>query len=106
MSFIKEDIKKMADLLRSGHTMLNLACPICNNPIFKNKEEKLFCPICNREVIIVENKNQPDKNLINERQIKNQVNNITEKDREQLITMLKQVIYEKLNLIIKKLKNI
>jgi len=44
----------MADLLREGYTMLNLACPICNNPIFKNKKGEKFCPICNRKVIIPE----------------------------------------------------
>ena len=42
----------MADLLRSGHTMLNLACPICNNPLFRNKEKEIFCGICNKKVIV------------------------------------------------------
>ena len=45
----------MADLLRSGHTMLNIACPICINPIFKNKNGEKYCPVCNKKVIIVEN---------------------------------------------------
>lgn len=46
----------MADLLRSGYTMLNIACPVCNNPIFQNKDKKKFCPTCNREVLVVDNK--------------------------------------------------
>jgi uncharacterized Zn finger protein (UPF0148 family) len=52
--FIKEDAKKMADLLRTGHKMLNLSCPICNNPVFQNKDGVSFCAICNREVIMAD----------------------------------------------------
>jgi len=54
VAFIKEDAKKMADLLKTGHKMLNLSCPICNNPIFQNKEGISFCAICNREVIMAD----------------------------------------------------
>ncbi|MFX1326350.1 MAG: Sjogren's syndrome/scleroderma autoantigen 1 family protein [Promethearchaeota archaeon] len=46
----------MADLLRSGYTMLNIACSVCNNPIFRNKEGLKFCPTCNREVQIIDEK--------------------------------------------------
>ncbi|MFW9864899.1 MAG: Sjogren's syndrome/scleroderma autoantigen 1 family protein [Candidatus Thorarchaeota archaeon] len=46
----------MADLLRSGYTMLNIACPVCNNPIFQNKNKNKFCPTCNRDVLVVDNK--------------------------------------------------
>jgi UPF0148 protein len=49
-----ENVKKMAELLRSGNTMLNRSCPVCNTPIFRNKEGDLFCPSCNREVKIVD----------------------------------------------------
>ena len=59
--FIKEDAKKMADLLRTGHKMLNLSCPICNNPIFQNKDGVSFCAICNREVIMADSVS--DKNI-------------------------------------------
>ena len=47
-----DEAKIMAGLLRAGHTMLNLACPLCNNPLFRNKENDIFCPICNKKVII------------------------------------------------------
>ncbi len=43
----------MADLLRSGYTMLNIACPVCNNPVFRNKEGEKFCPSCNRKVVVI-----------------------------------------------------
>lgn len=51
----------MADLLRKGNTMLNYACPICNNPIFRKRNGEEFCPICNRKVKIVENELAQEK---------------------------------------------
>ena len=55
MIIIKEEAKKMAELLRSGHTMLNLACPVCNNPLFRNKDNEILCPICNKRVLVKKN---------------------------------------------------
>ncbi|NVM43616.1 MAG: hypothetical protein HWN79_01760 [Candidatus Lokiarchaeota archaeon] len=55
MVFIKDDAKIMAELLKNGHKMLSLSCPICNNPIFQKKDGTAFCPICNRKVLLVEN---------------------------------------------------
>jgi len=49
----EKDFKKMAELLRKGSTMLNKACPVCNSPLFKFKNEDVFCPICNKKVVIV-----------------------------------------------------
>ncbi|MBY9010922.1 MAG: hypothetical protein KGD70_00960 [Candidatus Lokiarchaeota archaeon] len=54
MVFIKDDAKIMADLLKTGHKMLSLSCPICNNPIFQKKNGTTFCPICNRKVLLVD----------------------------------------------------
>ena len=51
----KNNIERMAELLRSGNTMLNYSCPECNSPVFKKKSGELFCPSCNREVILVGN---------------------------------------------------
>ena len=67
MVFIKENAKIMADLLKSGHKMLSLSCPICNNPIFQKKNGIAFCAICNRKVLLIdtpENKNIEDKKPI------------------------------------------
>jgi uncharacterized Zn finger protein (UPF0148 family) len=58
---IKEDAKKMAALLKSGYTMLNLACPVCNNPVFRDKNGDTFCPICNRKVLLVNHELSDDK---------------------------------------------
>ncbi len=98
MVLIKEDARIMADLLKSGHKMLSLSCPICNNPIFQNKSGTTFCAICNREVLLVDkdsNKNDED--------IKPNVNNPLE------ITILNSninsVLIEKINWIAHRLKN-
>ena len=97
MVFIKEDSKKMADLLRKGHKMLNLSCPICNNPIFQNKDGVSFCAICNREVIMADSvldKNIKEKETLLPKNIK-QVN---------VPTVLVAVLTDKLNWITQKLE--
>jgi len=95
--FIKEDAKKMADLLRTGHKMLNLSCPICNNPIFQNKDGVSFCAICNREVImadsVLEKKIEEKETILNKN--KKQVN---------IPRVLITVLTDKLNCITQKLE--
>ena len=97
MVFIKEDAKKMADLLRTGHKMLNLSCPICNNPIFQNKDGVSFCIIRNREVIMADSVS--DKNFEEKETILNK-NTKQGKIPSVLIT----VLTDKLNWITQKLK--
>ena len=94
--FIKEDAKKMADLLRTGHKMLNLSCPICNNPIFQNKDGVSFCAICNREVIMADS--VLDKKIEEKETILN-------KNTEQvnIPSVLITVLTDKLNCITQKL---
>lgn len=42
----KEDIgiKKAAELLRQGATMLDMSCPLCHMPLFKLKNGDIVCP--------------------------------------------------------------
>jgi UPF0148 protein len=47
------DVKKMAELLKSGATMLQETCPECGTPLFRRGKET-FCPQCNRPVVIVQ----------------------------------------------------
>ena len=47
----EENVKRMADLLRSGAAMLKYNCPVCSSPIFRIKGE-VWCPKCNKRVII------------------------------------------------------
>jgi UPF0148 protein len=51
----KEDnhIKRMADLLRQGATMTDLACPACGSPLFRLKDGTLWCVKDEKKVIIV-----------------------------------------------------
>jgi UPF0148 protein len=46
------EVKRMADLLRSGATMLQETCPICATPLFRLGKDT-FCPKCNRPVAII-----------------------------------------------------
>jgi UPF0148 protein len=46
-------IKKMADLLRQGATLTDLACPACASPLFKLKSNGLWCAKCEKKVIVV-----------------------------------------------------
>jgi UPF0148 protein len=47
---VSEDVKRMADLLKSGATMLSDICPECGSPLFKVKGE-VFCAKCNKPVV-------------------------------------------------------
>ncbi|MFX1280910.1 MAG: Sjogren's syndrome/scleroderma autoantigen 1 family protein [Promethearchaeota archaeon] len=92
----------MADLLRTGHTMLNIACPICNNPIFKNREGKKFCPSCNREVI-VSNSIPAQKFEESEEKLKN-VQDIKDSSNKEVENLIRIVIVKKIHFILEKLE--
>ncbi len=47
---MSEDVKRMADLLKSGATMLSDICPVCGSPLFKVKGD-VFCAKCNKPVV-------------------------------------------------------
>jgi UPF0148 protein len=47
---VSEDVKRMADLLKSGATMLSDVCPECGSPLFKVKGD-IFCAKCNKPVV-------------------------------------------------------
>ena len=48
------EVKKMADLLKSGASMLQETCPQCGTPLFRRGTET-FCSKCNRPVVIIRN---------------------------------------------------
>jgi uncharacterized Zn finger protein (UPF0148 family) len=95
---IKEDAKIMADLLKSGHKMLSLSCPICNNPIFQNKSGTTFCAICNREVSLVDK--DSNKNRVDNKPTVNNPLEITNLDSE-----INSVLIEKINWIAHRLES-
>jgi len=46
-------IRRMADLLRQGQTLTELACPVCASPLFRLKSGELWCARCEKKVIVV-----------------------------------------------------
>ncbi len=46
-------IKRMADLLRQGATLTDLACPNCGSPLFRLKDGTLWCGKDEKKVILV-----------------------------------------------------
>ena len=86
----------MADLLRKGYTMLNLACPNCKNPIFRSKSGEMFCSKCNKPVIFSEDLNDLSSNKESEK-----VTSPNELiDDTIVLSLLHNTILEKLNLIV------
>ena len=57
----EKHIKRMADLLRQGSTLTDLACPACSSPLFKLKSGDLWCAKCEKKVIIVKEGEEPTK---------------------------------------------
>jgi UPF0148 protein len=49
----EKHIKRMADLLRQGSTLTELACPACASPLFRLKNGDLWCAKCEKKVIVV-----------------------------------------------------
>ncbi len=52
-------IKRMADLLRRGSTLTELACPACASPLFRLKSGELWCGRCEKKVIVVKEGEDP-----------------------------------------------
>jgi len=45
-------VKKMADLLRAGATMLPERCPVCGLPLFRLRSGEVVCPVHGRVYIV------------------------------------------------------
>lgn len=45
-------VKKMAELLRRGATMLAQACPQCGSPLMKVGND-VYCATCDRRIVVV-----------------------------------------------------
>ena len=59
MSGKNEEIRSMADLLRSGATLTELSCPVCSTPLFKLKSGELWCQRCRKRVVVVKEGEEP-----------------------------------------------
>ncbi len=57
----EQDIKRMANLLKQGATLIELACPVCASPLFKLRDDTIWCAKCEKQVIVVrEGETPPD----------------------------------------------
>jgi UPF0148 protein len=54
------EVKKMAELLKSGATMLSEPCPECGTPLFR-KGNETFCANCNKPVVIIHSVEQENR---------------------------------------------
>ncbi len=61
MSDEKNKIGSMTDLLRSGATLTDLACPACSSPLFRLKNKELWCGQCQKRVIVVKEGEQVEE---------------------------------------------
>ncbi|MHA1371211.1 MAG: Sjogren's syndrome/scleroderma autoantigen 1 family protein [Promethearchaeota archaeon] len=59
----EQNIRKMAIYLKKGAKMLDLACPVCNNPIFQLKDGRKYCVVCEKPVLFEWEYNQANKEL-------------------------------------------
>ncbi len=66
-------VKRMADLLKAGATMLFEHCPQCGSPLFKLNDE-IRCLTCDKRVVIVKSDEEiPDvskADLLNELEVR------------------------------------
>jgi len=79
-----EDLRKMADWLRSGATLLTESCPQCGSPLFQVNEE-IWCLKCDKRVIRAQEAEAPtiiERSLLleeMEKTIQNKLRDLREK---------------------------
>jgi UPF0148 protein len=59
------EVKRMAELLKSGASMLQETCPQCGTPLFRRGTET-FCAKCNRPVVIIRNAEDETRLMTNQ----------------------------------------
>lgn len=56
-------VKKMAELLRQGATMLAQACPQCASPLLQIGDD-IYCATCDRKIVIVDSDDEVESYAI------------------------------------------
>ena len=79
------EIKKMAELLKSGAAMLSETCPECGTPLFR-KGNETFCPNCNKPVVIIRSAEQETR-LMADRVLEDSEQTLLAKIREVNVAM-------------------
>ncbi len=88
------EVKKMAELLKSGATMLSETCPECGTPLFR-KGKETFCPKCNKPVVIIQSAEQETR-LMADKVLEDSEQTLFSKVRELNLTMKNETDPEKL----------
>jgi len=88
------EVKKMAELLKSGATMLSETCPECGTPLFR-KGKETFCPKCNKPVVIIQSAEQETR-LMADRVLEDSEQTLMAKIQEINLAMKKETDPEKL----------
>ncbi len=84
---MNNSLEKGAEILLKGGTMLQIACPVCKDPVYKLKEGSMFCVTCDR-VVIYENHIDSNKNRVQDKRISVSGINPIQKKIEQLSIQL------------------
>ncbi len=88
------EVKKMAELLKSGATMLSETCPECGTPLFR-KGKETFCPKCNKPVVIIQSAEQETR-LMADKVLEDSEQTLLSKVREVNLAMKNETDPEKL----------
>jgi UPF0148 protein len=88
------DVKKMAELLKSGATMLQETCPECHTPLFR-KGKETFCPKCNRPVVIIQSA-EDEARVLSDKVLESSEQTLLSKIQEVNIVMKNETDPEKL----------
>ncbi len=88
------EVKKMAELLKSGAAMLSETCPECGTPLFR-KGNETFCPKCNKPVVIIQSADQESR-LITDRVLEDSEQILLSKIKELNLAMKNERDPEKL----------
>ena len=88
------EVKRMAELLKSGASMLSETCPDCGTPLFR-KGNETFCPNCNKPVVIVRSAEQETR-LMADRILEDSEQTLLAKIREVNLAMKVEKDPEKL----------
>lgn len=88
------EVKKMAELLKSGAAMLSETCPECGTPLFR-KGNDTFCPKCNKPVVIIQSADQESR-LITDRVLEDSEQVLLSKIKELNLAMKNERDPEKL----------
>jgi UPF0148 protein len=79
------EVKKMAELLKSGAAMLSETCPECGTPLFR-KGSETFCAKCNKPVVIIRSAEQETR-LMADRILEDSEQTLLAKIREVNVAM-------------------